>query len=107
MPRSFKFNYIEPCGGVGGWTSILSLWYSLSHDMTAVCYTWVITLAMIKPRRMREGYGSVKCQFSPACAIAQEHRLNLELGPEGRASTGLQVTLVPWGCLKECACMAI
>ena len=42
--------------------------------------------------------------FSPACAIAHEHRLNLELGPEGRASTGLQVTLVTWGCLKECAC---
>ena len=49
-------------------------------------------------------------RFSPACAIAQEHRLNFELGPEGRASTGLQVTLVTWDCLKECAsygCLSI
>ena len=42
-------------------------------------------------------------RVSPECAIAQEHRLNLELGPEGRVSTGLQVTLVAWDCLKECA----
>ena len=31
-------------------------------------------------------------RFSPACAIAQEHRLNFELGPEDRVSTGLQVS---------------
>ena len=43
-------------------------------------------------------------RFSPAWAIAQEHRLNFELGPEGRASTGLQVTLVTWGCLEQRAC---
>ena len=38
------------------------------------------------------------------------HRLNLELRPESRASTGLQVTLVTCGCLKECTdngCLSI
>ena len=43
-------------------------------------------------------------RFSPACAVAQEHRLNFELGPEGRASIGQQVALVTWGCLKQRAC---
>ena len=43
-------------------------------------------------------------RFSPTCTVAQEYRLNFELGPEGRALTGLQVTLVTWGCLKQRAC---
>ena len=38
------------------------------------------------------------------CAAAQEHRLNFELEPEGRVSTGLQVTLVTYDCLKQRAC---
>ena len=46
----------------------------------------------------------IRLHFSPACAIAQEHHLNLQLGPEGRALTGQQVTLIPWGYLQECAC---
>ena len=39
------------------------------------------------------------------CAVAQEHRLNFEFGPEGRASPGLQVSSVTWDCLTNALAM--